>query len=283
MRKTIIVLLLAVFAVFPGLAQERQALVIGIGQYKDSRWGSIHGDADVDYVVEMLKANGFRKIKTLRNSEATKAAVLSAFSSLERSCHQGDRVYVHFSGHGQQITDMDGDEVDGYDEAWIPYDAHPFYSATYKGQNHLVDDEVNHCLSEIKKRIGPSGRMLVVVDACHSGSATREPGDTTVSRGFDSRFEIPGRKPKRKPQSATEDWITISACQPYQVNWEVTEPTVGKLTWCLYCLRGQLGTLTNDNLKATITRFMQENPGPLDQTPMITGNTQTESVKDLFQ
>lgn len=282
MRKILFIsILLLLVCTSPVLAQERRALVIGIGQYEDSRWGNIHGDSDVDYVLEMLDAKGFNDIHVLRNSAATKAAIVSSFQSMELSCRPGDRVYIHFSGHGQQITDTDGDEEDGFDEAWIPYDAHPYYSEFYKGEKHLIDDEVNWMLSGIKKRIGPSGRLLVVVDACHSGSSTRELDEAIVARGFDKKFVIPGKKPKRKAPAA-ENWITISACQPYQVNWEVTEPSVGKLTWCLYRLRGQLGALSNDDLKDSITIIMQENPGPMSQTPMITGNINTESIKDIF-
>lgn len=280
MKRFIIAYLLTV--AFAGQAQERHALVVGIGQYEDSRWGRIHGDSDVDYVMETLQKNGFKDIRTLRNEEATKKGIVSAFESLAQSCRPGDRVYVHFSGHGQQITDTDGDEADGYDEAWIPYDAQPYYCESYKGENHLVDDEVNRILSCIRTRIGPSGRLLVVIDACHSGQATREPGDSTVARGFDKKFEIPVKKPKRIPP-LSEDWITISACQPYQVNWEVTKPAVGKLTWCLYRLGSKLRFLSNDSLKASIIRTMQEYPGPLDQTPVMSGNVESESVKDIFK
>jgi len=266
-----------------GWTQNRHALVIGIGQYEDPRWGTIHGDTDVDYVFEFLTLNGFADIQTLRNSEATKQGILDAFEALESRCVPGDKVYIHFSGHGQQITDVDGDEDNGYDEAWIPYDAQPIYAkGVYEGERHLIDDEVNCLLSVIKTIIGPSGRILVVIDACHSGTATRAPGDTTTARGFDKKFEIPGAKPKRRI-AAVENWITISACQSYQVNWEVWQPAVGKLTWCLYNLRTELKTLTNLELKSSILRIMQENPGPLEQTPAITGCTRRESVKELFE
>lgn len=264
-------------------AQNRHALVIGIGLYEDPRWGKIHGDSDVEYAVELLKMNGFTDIQTLQSSEATKQGIVGAFESLGKRCTRGDKVYIHFSGHGQQITDTDGDEENGYDEAWIPYDAKPFYEkGVYEGEKHLIDDEVNSLLARIKKKVGSSGRILVVIDACHSGTATREPGDTTVARGFDKRFEIPGVKPKRRA-AAPEAWITISACQSYQINWEIKQPAVGKLTWCLYNLRAELGTLSNLELKKAILRIMQENPGPLEQTPDITGSFKSESVRDLFQ
>lgn len=283
MRRLFILLILIILGIHLGWAQKRHALVIGIGLYEDSNWGRINGDTDVDYAVQMLQTNGFKSIQTLKNSEATKQAIVKAFQSLENNCISGDKVYIHFSGHGQQITDTDGDEENGYDEAWIPYDAKPYYEkGVYEGEKHLIDDEVNRLLAGIKKKVGSSGRILVVIDACHSGTATRDPGDSTIARGFDQAFEIPGAKPKRKAP-AKEDWITISACQSYQVNWEVKKPAVGKLTWCLYNLRADLKALSNLELKKSILRIMQENPGPLEQTPDMTGSLKSESVKDLFQ
>ena len=283
MRNVILFVTFLALGLSPGWAQERRALVIGIGHYEDPKWGRIHGDTDVDYVLKMLNVNKYSDIQTLRNEEATKEAIVSAFKSIANKCNTGDKVYIHFSGHGQQITDTDGDEENGYDEAWIPYDAKPYYEkGVYEGEKHLIDDEVNRLLAGIKQKVGPSGRILVVIDACHSGTATREPGDTTVARGFDKRFEIPGAKPKRRT-AASEDWITISACQSYQINWEVKQPAVGKLTWCLYNLRADLKKLSNGDLKKSILRIMQENPGPLEQTPDMTGSLKSESVKDLFQ
>ena len=283
MRNVILFVTFLALGLSPGWAQERRALVIGIGHYEDPNWGRIHGDTDVDYVLKMLNVNKYSDIQTLRNEEATKEAIVSAFKSIANKCNTGDKVYIHFSGHGQQITDTDGDEENGYDEAWIPYDAKPYYEkGVYEGEKHLIDDEVNRLLAGIKQKVGPSGRILVVIDACHSGTATREPGDTTVARGFDKRFEIPGAKPKRRT-AASEDWITISACQSYQINWEVKQPAVGKLTWCLYNLRADLKKLSNGDLKKSILRIMQENPGPLEQTPDMTGSLKSESVKDLFQ
>jgi len=283
MRNVILFVTFLALGLSPGWAQERRALVIGIGHYKDPNWGRIHGDTDVDYVLKMLNVNKYSDIQTLRNEEATKEAIVSAFKSIANKCNTGDKVYIHFSGHGQQITDTDGDEENGYDEAWIPYDAKPFFKkGVYEGEKHLIDDEVNNLLAGIKKKVGPSGRILVVIDACHSGTATRDPGDSTIARGYDQAFEIPGVKPKRRI-SAKEDWITISACQSYQVNWEVKKPTVGKLTWCLYNLRADLKKLSNGELKKSILRIMQENPGQLEQTPDMTGSLKSESVKDLFQ
>ena len=108
------------------MAQTKRALLIGLGEQKDVKWDKINGDKDIPYVKEMLKASGYKQdnMKTLINKQATKKGILDAFKSLTDRCRKGDIVYIHFSGHGQQMTDIDGDEPEGLDESWIPYDAY---------------------------------------------------------------------------------------------------------------------------------------------------------------
>ena len=98
-------------------AQTRRAIVIGIGQQEDKAWGKINGDRDVPYVMEMLKNAKFKmgNVKKLVNQQATKSAIVNAFKTLASQSKRGDVVYVHFSGHGQQMKDMHNDEKDGLD------------------------------------------------------------------------------------------------------------------------------------------------------------------------
>ena len=97
-------------------ADDRYAIVAGIGNYPpESGWSRIHGDRDVKIVTEMLLKNGFPEdnIFVLADSAATKSAIEAAFRELAGTLSEGDIVYVHFSAHGQQVTDIDGDEPDG--------------------------------------------------------------------------------------------------------------------------------------------------------------------------
>ena len=110
----------------PLQAQTRRALVIGIGQQEDKAWGKINGDKDVVYVEAMLKAAKYKEVNItmLVNGQATKNGIVKAFKGLVNQCKVGDIVYVHYSGHGQQMKDVHNDEKDGLDECWIPYDAY---------------------------------------------------------------------------------------------------------------------------------------------------------------
>ena len=183
---------LLLLSVSPSLqAQTRRALVIGIGQQEDKAWGKINGDKDVAYVAEMLKGAMYKdeNITRLVNRQATKVGIIGAFKRMVASCRQGDMVYIHYSGHGQQMTDVHNDERDGLDECWIPYDACRKASATYHGEKHLTDDELNVYLNAIRNKIGAKGKLLVVIDACHSGDGTRGEDDEIV-RGVEDTLVV---------------------------------------------------------------------------------------------
>lgn len=259
------------------VAKTKRALVIGLGQQQDSCWTKINGDADVRYVKIMLTKNGYSHIKTLVNSEATKANIVSAFKQLTRQCKPGDMVYVHFSGHGQQVRDMDGDERDHLDESWIPYDAYAKYCKEDKGEKHLIDDEVNELLSGVKRKIGENGKMLVVVDACHSGGSSRGyDEDELVTRGAKdaySVFVIPGKKHFSGNQH-DEQWLTLSACQENQLCQEMKAPKVGILTFALYNGHTDI---------ETIRSFVEENRKNRSQTPELTGETSKYNISDFFK
>ena len=258
-------------------AQTRRALVIGIGEQLDRNWAKINGDKDIPYVQQMLRNAEYKEIRTLLNKQATKARIVTAFKSLTNRCQSGDVVYIHFSGHGQLVTDVNGDEADGWDEAWIPYDAYKKYCKEDKGEKHLVDDEINALLTAIKNKIGKQGKLLVVVDACHSGDSSRGGDLDETVRGVYDEFVIPAKKKTRTNRSA-EQWLTLSACKDYQLNQEMKSPQVGKLTYALYMLSKE-GVLTIE----AIDRFMKRYRSRLPQAPVLTGVTDKYKISDVLK
>lgn len=293
---TIIVTLL-LLSVSPSLqAQTRRALVIGIGQQEDKAWGKINGDKDVAYVAEMLKGAMYKdeNITRLVNRQATKVGIVRAFKRMTASCKHGDVVYIHYSGHGQQITDVHNDERDRLDECWIPYDACRKASATYHGEKHLTDDELNVYLNAIRNKIGAKGKLLVVIDACHSGDGTRGEDDEIVrgvedtlvvdsqnARGLYETFEaiksfFMGDNGKEniintKAKPLAERWITISACRSDQVNFEMKKPAVGKLTYALWTEQKKSEKVSNEEFIRRIRKFVNCNTTSRLQQPEMTG------------
>ena len=275
-------------------AQTKRALVIGLGEQQDKAWNKINGDKDVPFVQAMLKNAGFKSVMTLVNRQATKTGIVGAFKRMTASCKYGDVVYIHYSGHGQQMTDVHNDERDGLDECWIPYDACRKASATYHGERHLTDDELNVYLNAIRKKIGANGKLLVVIDACHSGDGTRG-DDEDIVRGVDDTLKVDSLNARglyetfeaiksffmgdngkenvinTKAKPLVERWITISACRSDQVNIEMKKPSVGKLTYALWKELKNSDKVNNDEFMRRIRKFVNRNTGSRPQQPEMTG------------
>ena len=277
------------------------ALVIGIGNYPDVDygWPRIHGNNDISIVCEMLAVNGFEKenITTLCDSQATYDAILSAFADLESKLSKDDVVYIHFSGHGQRITDLNGDEFDKFDESWVPYDALQEPTEYYNGEKHLIDDKINKLLKGLRKKIGKKGKIVAVTDACHSGTATRHikaPKKSYIERGIYSSFIIINKEKgydedyyeekyeryymwitpeallRHAPEPSTM-WVSISACADNENNRQIKledGSRYGSLSYALYSLRYELNNLTikelRSRLKEEVCRFI-----PRTQTPQV--------------
>ena len=289
--KTLIILISSLGMLFSSQitqAQTKRALIIGIGKQEDSAWNKINGDKDVPYVLEILNAAKYDQIITCVNEEATKAGIVSAFQTLTQSCQPNDIVYIHYSGHGQQMRDMGNDEADALDECWIPYDAYRKPSETYRGEKHLVDDEVNMLLTNIRNKIGGGGKMLVVIDACHSGDATRGQGETV--RGVEDIFEtvksflgFSSSKQSTNIHSNTERWITLSACESDQLNIEMKNPIAGKLTYAIYSKVKNREFGNNEEFFKRLRMFVNMNTGSRPQRPTMTGETTKYNITDILR
>lgn len=223
------------------VGQTKHALLIGISDYcseKDSsenRWDNIHGTNDVRLLFPTLEQQGF-EIKELCNSKANAANIRKAISTLEKKTQKGDIVYIHFSCHGQPIEDLDKDEIDGWDEALIPVDAKKIYQEhVYTGENHIIDDELNLYLEALRGKVGKTGFVYVIIDACHAGSSYRgeEKEEEIVFRGTNMGFSA-SQKPfvpkidrrgrfKVDASASMADVCVLEACRSYQLNSEIRE------------------------------------------------------------
>ena len=219
-------------------AETKRALLIGISDYGNemedpNKWANISGANDIELLTPLFKEQGF-SVTSLVDGEATHAGITKAFEKLIKKSKKGDIVYVHFSMHGQPFEDLNGDEEDGWDEALIPVDAQMKYSkGVYEGDNHLLDDELEGYFDKLRSKIGSTGQLYVVLDACHSGTSSR--GDEERVRGIrdgftrSGKYYIPDRKKETNeyfkiPTSKGQSSVTIlEACRSYQLNKEVRD------------------------------------------------------------
>ncbi len=141
----------------------RRALLVGINNYKnpkDNLNGCIN---DVKNMWDILKSNfGFRNddIRMLVDERATKNGIISRLEWMVKNAQAGDVLVFHYSGHGSQIRDRNGDELnDHLDELLCPYDI------DWNGR-YIMDDDLNTIFRGL-----PAGVTLeVFFDCCHSGT-----------------------------------------------------------------------------------------------------------------
>ncbi len=289
MRLSVLVLFFLPISLF---AQQKHALLIGISdypQYKDpdASWSRIHGANDVQLLSPILSKQGF-KVSVLTNKSATHSAIEKSLKKLSQSIHSGDIVYIQLSGHGQAVEDENEDEVDGWDEAFIPYDAQRCYKENvYRGENHLLDDELNNHLNAIRKKVGENGIVYVVIDACHAGSSYRgdEIEDSVYIRGTDIGFSKSGKSytPKIDKRGniriSTENGmapiVMLEACRSYEVNTEIKQNGQYYGPMSYYISRQLLTTTLSFD-----TKWIEEVRKGMDKdTRLVRQNMVTESSK----
>lgn len=222
-------------------AQTKRALVIGISEYQqdiENAWDNIHGANDAELIASTLKSQHF-SITKITNKQATARSIRKELDVLVRSCGTGDVVYIHFSGHGQPYEDVEPfDEEDGWDESIIPYDAQKNYQkGIYEGANHILDDELFMYFEQIRNKIGSTGFLCVVIDACHAGGSARgdefEEDEEQYCRGTKDAFS-PSEKIYRPRINASGHFVIernrsqgniliLEACRSYQSNYEIKQ------------------------------------------------------------
>jgi len=232
-KKRIVVLVMSVLLVLPVFSQRKRAFMVGISNYDTAltgyQWNNINGVEDVNLISPILKKQGFYLL-TLLDEQATFDNITRQLSAFVSKTKKGDVVYLHFSTHGQPVEDQNGDEKDGWDEAIVPIDAYKIYKkGTYEGKKHLLDDQLNKYVVKLREKIGPSGMLYVVIDACHAGTSSRANDETVrgTKVGFTANNKVfkPSitKKSHYKIEASTK-WanvLFIEACRPDQVNKEV--------------------------------------------------------------
>jgi hypothetical protein len=81
----------------------------------------------------------------------------------------------HFSGHGDQEPDDDGDEKDGEDETITPLD--------WQQSGDIRDDEINDI---IVRPLVHGVRLHAIIDACRSGTVLDLPNLCQIKKYHDT-------------------------------------------------------------------------------------------------
>ena len=140
---------------------------------------------------------------------------------LEKLVNSNDKtLFFQYSGHGTRITDDDGDEADGKDEA--------LYSVN---DTIIRDDDIYDQIKKIKK----GTTMVIVIDACHSGTM------------IDLPYQLFGNNVIQINKNKVEgDIISISGCKDTQTSADVSvgATAYGALSNALQKVLGELSPST---------------------------------------
>lgn len=137
------------------------SLHIGLNAVSPAAYGGWSGELaacefDAKDMAAIAKSQGM-KPTVLLTKQGTRAKMLAAMRKAAKQLRKGDLFFLTYSGHGGQVPDVTGEEIDKQDETWCLYD----------GQ--VIDDELYLELS----RFAAGVRILVLSDSCHSGTVTR--------------------------------------------------------------------------------------------------------------
>lgn len=137
---------------------------------------------------------GYTETTVLTDNNITEENnILSVLDRLIAS--KSKTMFFLYSGHGTQCYDLDGDESDGLDEA--------LYSVN---GTIIIDDDLNKLMTKIPK----GSTMILVIDACHSGTM------------IDLPYQLKGdRIVQINNKLMSADVICISGCSDDQVSMDV--------------------------------------------------------------
>ncbi|KAG6328631.1 hypothetical protein ID866_10458 [Astraeus odoratus] len=136
----------------------------------------------------------------------TRRNILDAMRWLVRDAQPHDSLFFHYSGHGGQIPDTNGDETDGLDEVIYPVD--------YKQAGIIVDDSCHSgtALGQLPS-IGWHMRMIDYFST-----------DLPFVYRADGRLgESPVTQRARREMSTEADVISFSACRDDQTSADTTQ------------------------------------------------------------
>ncbi len=153
-----------------------RALFIGIN-YVGHNPGELKGcHNDVEKMKRFVVKQGFDELNMKfllddgKNITPNKAEVITAIKWLVQGAKEGDSLFMHYSGHGGQLRDENGDEADGFDETLVPLD--------YQSKGQIRDDDL---LRDLVLPLPEGVLLTVVMDCCHSGSILDLPYEFTAN------------------------------------------------------------------------------------------------------
>jgi hypothetical protein len=264
----------------------RRALLVGIGTYPAGRVALSSG-RDVRLVEQTLHRQRFTDVAVLTEQQATADGIRGAFADLLTRAQSGDLVVLLYAGHGTQLPDQNGDERrraprDALDECLVPFDAPRIGTTGWSTSTRFIrDDELGAFLDQLQTRLGPTGQVLLLADACHSGTLTRGQARLRTDNFRTTTRQLPEATPSdwlEQPPgprfSPPAPLVLMAACRPDESSREISDDdhqAVGPLSYvfCQAVAGMQRGETYQSLFQKMRTELRRKAP---EQTPQLEGD-----------
>jgi hypothetical protein len=193
--------ILALTAIISTLSMaQKEALLIGVENYKGKKNDLSGIEIDINNMKTLFERWGFHTT-VLINGESVK---IDDYLNKYHSLGANDIFAFYYSGHGSQIDDNSGDEIeDKKDETIVLSDG--------KNNYFYIDDNLNKHFNSIR------AKKFIVFDSCHSGTAFKA-FDNVKSKTISSKLSGTEIKSKAFKHRVSEklnsgEYIVFSASQ----------------------------------------------------------------------
>ena len=174
----------------------RHALIIGISRYADPATPVLPGARiDKESATQMAQAMQVpaANIRYLQDEQATGNNIRQALMELTDKVLDGDRVFIHYSGHGTRYNDLG---AGGCVEALLAHDGAPTGNSGTGGAGDTRGTITNREMADLLKTItNKTDKLFVMYDACHSGGLVQA-AYAVRTRGFSNKNDEGLLRPK---------------------------------------------------------------------------------------
>lgn len=209
--------------------------VMNVKRFLMTQWGY----RDEDILMLRDDTRNPRRMPTRKN-------MIEAMRWLVKDARPHDSLFFHYSGHGGQIPDTNGDEIDGLNEVIYPVD--------YKKAGVIVDDEMHIIMV---KPLPAGCRLTAIFDSCHSGTAL----DLPYFYQTNGRLKGNQVAPKaRGLKASSADVISFTACRDEQTSVDTVRKgvSVGAMSYAFVTSLTQKPLQSYQQLLRSVREVLQQ-------------------------
>jgi hypothetical protein len=219
----------------------------------------------------------------------TRNNIIAALAQLIVDSVNCSEIWIHYSGHGARVRDLNGDEISGLDSVLVPLD---FMTAGL-----IVDDDIYTIIQHSKCK------TIILMDSCNSGTVVDLPWSYTIITPNTYRRSVEQRVLKNL---SNQQIYMFSGCKDNQTSADTFSTQLGKYVGAftfafLTCLQNakyntsllllyrDICVFLSKNKYSQIPVFSSSSSNPLASTASLSvppllaiTNPTTNVIKDLL-